>query len=350
MWRNAAALLLLAGVAPPAFADEPDGRVPVAVTRERVWHEEDVRGPAALRIYQHQLDIYSLVRGETEERIDAHLLAQEAARRGTSVEAMLASVMEGGEPVPDAEVDAYLAEHPDDTGAPPEERRARVRHYLEETRRLERRIAFLEGLREAAGYRFLLAPPTPPRTEVDVAGAPVRGPADAPVEIVHFASFSSRNSARSAAKLARLEAEFPGRIRWIHRNLLRDRDERGLHAARLGYAALEDGRFWPLHDAWFSRAGTLDGDDVEEIALQNGVSADRIGAARSDGALLRRVKADLDAANAAGAPREPTLFVNGRFLSGIAPYEEIRAVVVEELGDVPAGNDPGRPPTVPFSP
>jgi hypothetical protein len=279
-------------VALAANAADPNGesRTPVASVEGRVWYADEVGGAVAFRVYQHEVDIHSLVRGETEDRVDAFLLEREAERRGTSVEAMLADVESGAEAVSDDDVDAYLAEQPAErSGASASEMSARVRHYLEETRRLERRIAFLEGLRDAAGYRFLLPAPSPPRTEVDVAGAPVRGPRDARVEIVHFASFSSRNSARSAAKIERITEAFPGQVRWIHRNLFRERDERGLRAARLGHAASSE-RFWQLHDAWFARRGKLALEEIDAIAHSNGVSTGRIASAATDDALLRKVK------------------------------------------------------------
>ena len=313
-----------------------DSRTPVAVVDGEILYQDDVEGAVAFRVYRHEVDIYSLLQAEAERRVDEKLLAREAARRGVGVAAMLEQVELDAQAVGEDEVDRYLAEHPAEAGTPPDEVRARVHHYLSETRRIERRIAFLAQLREAAGYRFLLAPPEPPRTEIDVAGAPVRGAENAPVTIVHFATFSSRHSARSAAHLARLQGEFPGQIRWIHRNLLNDRDERGLLASRLGLLAQDEGRFWQLHDRWFARGGRLGADEIVAIARESGLDEDDVERARRDPALLRRVKRDLDAANAAGAPREPTLFVNGRYVAGLSPYAEIRAVLVEELGNAAA--------------
>lgn len=323
------ALLLLASLR--ADAAEPDGRTPLALVDGEILYVEDVKGAAAFRIYLHEVDIHSLLRQEAERRVEALLLEREARRRGTSVEAMLADVQGDLPEVSSEEVERYLAEHPAEASAAPEEARARVRHYLAETRRLERRIAFLDGLRARAGYRFLLPPPQAPRTDVDVEGAVARGPEDAPLTVVHFASFGSRSSARCAAKLARLLQAFPGQIRWVHRNLLSDRDERGLRAARLGFVAQDAGLFWPLHDAWFARLGKLDGGAIEAIARDAGLSPQQVESARTDSTLLRRVKRDLDAANAAGAPREPTLFVNGRYVSGLAEYDELLTVFREEL-------------------
>jgi protein-disulfide isomerase len=323
----ALAALLVTGAGPAGDGE----RTPLAVVDGEILYVEDVRGTAAFRIYRHELDIHSLLRSEAERRVEALLLEREARRRGTSVEAMLGEVLGEAPEVSDAEVERYLAEHPAEATAAPEEARARVRHYLGETRRLERRIAFLASLHERAGYRFLLEPPEPPRTTVPTEGAVARGPADAPLQVVHFASFGSRSSARSAAKLSRLMQEFPGGIRWVHRNLLSDRDERGLRAARLGFLAQDAERFWPLHDAWFARMGKLDAEAIESLAQDAGLSRQEIERAPTDATLLRRVKRDLDAANDAGAPREPSLFVNGRYVPGLLEYEELRDVFREEL-------------------
>jgi protein-disulfide isomerase len=236
--------------------------------------------------------------------------------------------------VTEADVDRYLAERPERPAeTPPDAVRARVRLHLEERSRAERRLRFFAGLREAGGFEWLLAPPAPPRVAIDAASAPARGPADAPVTIVHFASFGSAESARSAAKLERLVGELPGRVRWLHVNLLGERgDEGGLRAAQLGFLAQDAGRFWDAHDALFARTGRIDPDALRVAAGAAGLAANALG--RPDPApLLRRVEADATLARRAGALREPTLFVNGRYWSGLRPYAELRRIVGEELGE-----------------
>ena len=46
---------------------------------------------------------------------------------------------------------------------------------------------------------------------------------------------------------------------------------------------------------------------------------------------LARVKQQIDRGVSIGVPREPGLFVNGLFVSGLVPYEELRDVVRAEL-------------------
>lgn len=328
--RRAALLVLWIG---PLGCGAPagDDRTPLAVVGDETLYRDEVAGAVAFRVYRHEVDIYSLLRGETERRIDESLLEREAARRGTSVEELVAQVEGEVAPVSESEVDRYLAEHPGDSpGAEEGDVRARVRHYLGERGRIERRLALMESLREAAGVRILLEPPTAPRTDVDVEGAPARGPEDAPLTLVHFATFSSRASARSAARIAEIVQEHPDQMRWVHRSFLNDRDEMGLLAARVAVAASDAGVFWELHDRLFARGGFLDPESIIEDALEVGLSEEAIEAARREPEVLRRVKRDMEAANTSGAIREPTLFLNGRYASGL-DAGSIRTAVREEL-------------------
>lgn len=316
---------------------EPSGetRVPLAELRGRTLYVDEIEGALAFRIYQSRLDIHSLLVGEAERRIESMLLEEAAQKAGVDVETLLAGVESASRPATDDEIDAYLALHPPEAGVDPARARERVAHYLTERARLDRRIAFMRSLREAAGARILLPAPEPPRTRFELANAPTRGPVDAPVTIVHFASLGSLHAARSAEQLDRLARAFPDRIRRAHVHLLIDRDESGLHAARLAFAAASPERFWAFHDAVYAalrREGAAIGPErLEEIARRCGFAAREIERARRDSTLLAAVKGDIDRANAAGVPREPGLFVNGLFVSGLVPYVELEAIVRREL-------------------
>jgi protein-disulfide isomerase len=305
----------------------------------------EVSAPAAFRLYLHDVQSYALLEEETKRLVDERVLGEAARREGIAPAALLARIEAAGPPVSDADVERYLAEHRDEAAAsvPPDALRARVRHYLEERGRIERRLAFLEELRQQAGFEWLLARPVAPRVRIDAPQAPARGPADARVTIVHFASFGSRASARSAQALERLAAEFPGDVRWLHVNLLRDgdEDEGGRRGAELAFAAQDAGRFWELHDALFARAGHLDADALAAAAVEAGLDADPL--ARADrAALLRRLEGDLGLARRAGALREPTLFLNGRYWSGLGAYPGLRKIFQEELERAVDGVASGR--------
>jgi protein-disulfide isomerase len=317
---------------PPRTQGEADTREPIARLDGEPIYRDQVEPAVAFQVYRRQVDIYSLLKRETEKLIDERLLAQEAERRGLTPEQLLRREVDGAvEPASEEDVDRYLREHPQEATAAGDQARPRIRHYLSETRKIERRLAFAAELRARSQVEFLLEPPSPPRTAVDVEGAPARGASDAPVTLVHFAAFGSPDSARSARNLEQLRQEFPGRFRWVHRNFPNRRSEIGLLAAEVGFAAQETGRFWDFHDRVFALEGGLDPSALGEVTRAVGLDPRLVEQAGTEPRYLALVKRDIDAALAAGAKREPTIYVNGRYFSGLYPYPRLRELLVEEL-------------------
>lgn len=288
----------------------------------------EVERRAGWRLHRARLDVHFLLERETDRLIEERLLERTARERGTDVESLLRETVADVGAVSEAEVDRYLEEHPTDVSI--ETARPRIRLYLEETRRIERRLTFVAALRDAADVEILLTPPPRPRIVLELRDAPSRGPDDAPISIVHFADLSRSDTARSASDLARLEREFPGKIRAVHRNLPVDRDELGLRTAQLAAAAEVAGSFWSLHDRLVASGGVQSPAELEAIARAVDLE-DRLAGLNEDGDSLLRVRRDVELADQAGVRRAPTLFVNGRYVSGLDGYEALRELLQEEL-------------------
>ncbi len=329
---------------PSGTRETAEGRgEPIARLGDELIYRDEVAPAVAYQVYRREVDIYSLLKGETEALISNRVLAMEAERRNIPLKELLrVEIDEKVEPAGEADVDAYLAEHPEEAGTG-EETRARIRYFLSEIRREERRLALQEELRARAGFEFLLEPPLALRVRLDLAGAPARGPVDAPVTLVHFATFSSPLSVRSAGYLRRLVEDFPGKIRWVHRHFLNPHDETGLLAAEFAVAAQEKGVFWEAHDALFAFEGNLDERKMLGVAGKIGVDDDTMRQVGIDEKYLKAVKGDIDTGVKAGVRSEPVVYVNGRYFSGTSPYERLRQMVAEELGEAPPSVDPDDP-------
>ena len=188
----------------------------------------------------------------------------------------------------------------------------------------------VQRLRDQAKLEFLVEPPVEPRVRLDLTDVPVRGPENARVTLVHFASFGTPLSARSAAQLARLATEFPDRLRFAYRTYLGgEPDDLALAAAELAVAAQQSGKFWEAHDRLFAEQGELSEDALDDIATDLELERKAVG---TDAATRARIRRDEDAGTRVGVKQEPTIFVNGRLLSGTLPYEDLRRAVTDELG------------------
>ena len=300
------------------------GPTPIARLDGETIVLDDVGPELGLQVYQHHLDVYALLKRETERLVGERLLAREAEKQKLGIDALVQR--EVGTPT-DAEIDRYLAEHPDAARWP--EARTRVASFLIENRRIEAREALVQRLRDQARLEFLVEPPVEPRVRLDLTDVPVRGPESARVTIVHFASFGTPLSARSAAQLARLATEFPDKLRFAHRTFLGEPNELALAAAELAVVAQQNGRFWEAHDLLFAEEGELTPEALDHIASDLELDLKAVG---TDAAIRTHIRRDADAAARAGVKQEPAVFLNGRYLAGTMSYDDVRRAVAEELG------------------
>jgi protein-disulfide isomerase len=172
------------------------------------------------------------------------------------------------------------------------------------------------------------------RISPDLDGAPSRGPALAPVTIVVFSSLACVNCSESFETLRRLRDAWPGRIREVWRSFVPSYagpTAIDTMAAELAAEAARQDRFWPLHDALYSRP--MSGlprrppADLEKEARDAGVDL-----AHRD-AVLDRAQADRDRAEGRrlNIPYAPTLLVNGILFTGSTSFERLDRAVRAEL-------------------
>ncbi len=288
---------------PPPPVDRGDDPI-VARVGDEVIRRSEAERRVAMEIFRRRVDIHSLVSREVDALVERRLLEREAERRGTTVDAMLDAEVDTT-PVAEAEVDAYLAEH--DLA---EDKRPRARNYLDGRRRIEQRLAFVAKLRERAGVEVTLAPPEMPRVDVDIEGAPSRGPNDAPVTIVHFGAFTDPRSAELAGWIAEVRERHPQKIREVFRHALKPRDELGLQAALLARDAQKKDRFWSVYDALFRKAGALRQSDLQALRAELELDAEPTDPSAASTRIVA-LREELEIAQKSGVHAPPVAFVNG---------------------------------------
>ena len=282
---------------------------------------------ARMEIFRRQVDVHGLLIRERDRLIDEFLLEREAKRRKLTVEALLAAEVDAKLSAPtDAEVDRTLAEQ-----GGPESARPRVVLYLTERARLDRKLTFTKALRARAEVTDHIPEPKPPRLELDLEGAPIRGPLDAKVTIVEFLDWRSTLSSSCAKNVAKLAEHFGDRVRVAHRTVLQPGDEWALSATILAERALEKGQFWRVHDALLLKDYRPLQEKLPDLARELGVDPVDLETGRHDPQTLLRMRNVAKRARRAGVLHPPVLFINGRRLGGTFGYKRLFAEVHAEL-------------------
>ncbi len=152
--------------------------------------------------------------------------------------------------------------------------------------------------------------------DIPVDGRPVYGSENAPVTVVVFADFQCPHCKMEAPKLRKTIDQFRGRARLIFKHFPLMGHPRAKAAAIATEAAMEQGKFWEMHDIVFANQDKLDDGDILSYASQIGLDIDKFKAhynARKGQAV---VESDKKHGEEAGVDGTPAVFVNGRRANG----------------------------------
>jgi protein-disulfide isomerase len=306
---------------------------PLAEVNGEVITAKDVERGLGTKLSTLEEQIYTLKRDELENLIAQRLLAQEAAKRGMSVTALVdAEVTSKVGLVTEQEIEAFYQANKDRLRADEAAVRENLRAHLQQQKLFARRLRFVESLRSQSKVVVHLQAPPVVRVAVSTDGAPVRGAQDAPVTLVEFSDFHCPFCSRAQATLKQVLERYPGKVKLVYRDFPLE----GLHpqarpAAEAARCANDQGKFWEYHDVLYTTAPRGASEDLRRYAGQVGLDVPKFDECVSSGAHRAAVKRDMEEGSRLGVTGTPAFFVNGRPLQGAQPLEAFVRVIEEEL-------------------
>lgn len=172
------------------------------------------------------------------------------------------------------------------------------------------------------------------RTDVSIEGAPVRGPADAPITIVEFSDFQCPFCSRVHPTLERLMSTYPERVRLVfkHNPLPMHPDAPLAHRASI--AAAEQGQFWEMHDMIFSNPRDLSRGTLMSYARELNLDVARFTSDIDSSKVSAQLDRDMAESERLGINGTPMFFINGKVVSGAQPFENFQVIVERELARI----------------
>ncbi len=168
-------------------------------------------------------------------------------------------------------------------------------------------------------------------TDINVAGAPMLGPKNAPVSLVIFSDFQCPFCSRAVPTLKEIEKQYEGKLKVYFKNQPLPMHPNAKPAAMAAMAANEQGRFWEMHDKLFANQQNLDRPSLERFASEVGLDMGKFKAAMDSNKFEAQISADATEGTRVGANGTPTFFVNGRQIVGAQPAEKFKQIIDEEL-------------------
>jgi protein-disulfide isomerase len=203
-------------------------------------------------------------------------------------------------------------------------------------------VAFVLGL--GAGY-LLWGRTTPTsvadttgvqRVNVSTEGEPSIGPDDAPITIIEFGDYQCPYCEEWYQQTyQQLLAAYPGKIRFVYRDLPLPFHPEAIPAAEAADCAGEQGAYWKFHDAIFSGKYPLGRAAYDQYAADLGLNTTAFTTCLDDHRYLAEIQSDAADAAAVGLSGTPSFVINGRILVGALPLAEFKAIIDEELAAKP---------------
>ena len=312
-----------------AAADSSGADQVLAVVNGKPITEAEVRQSAADQFKavdrEYQQNVHQLIENGLEQIVQDRLLEAEAASRKISREELLATIKPP--PVTDADVDAFYDQNKAQISRPKREVASQIKSYLEQLGEQNAKTDYFKKFQDKYNVKYKLEPF---RVEVAATG-PVKGPANSPVTIVEFLDFQCPFSSGFSPTLEEVEKKYGNKVRVVCRQYPLPSHQNAQKAAEASLCAQDQGKFWEIHGAMFANQEKLSVEQLKASAASLGLNMDKFNKCIDSGEKNAVIQTDLKEGQAAGISGTPAIFVNGRFMSGVVPIEQLTTVIDDEL-------------------
>lgn len=294
---------------------------------ETRWQEDDPaeRARVTQLLYQHR-------RQSLDQLVGDYLIEQAAAKAGTTKEKYVeAELSKRRGDISDAEIQRVYDDNRDRVGTSTvAELKDSITAFITRNRDAQNLAILVSELK--AGGPAVTITLDPPRYDVQITDDdPVRGPKDAPITIVEFSEYQCPFCARVTPTLKALEQKYAGKVRVVYKDFPLQNHLQAPKAAEAAHCAGDQGKYWELHDRMFANQQQLQVPELKKHAAALGLDQAAFDQCLDSGKHAARIQEDIALGNAMGVSSTPTLYINGRVVTGAQPQPVFESIIDEEL-------------------
>jgi protein-disulfide isomerase len=207
-----------------------------------------------------------------------------------------------------------------------------VKEYLEQRKRSEARARYVRDLIAKAkkAPRPLTIHLKPPRQHVVVSDSdPTRG--QGPINVVEYSDFQCPYCRQLQPILREVLANFAGKVRHVWKDYPLPIHDAAVPAAAAARCAHDQGHFWPYHDELFANQRSMSPDDFKMHARSLKLDTRMFDECLDRGKYIENIASAMKAASVYSVSATPTVFINGRIVTGVATPDVYARIISEEL-------------------
>lgn len=280
-----------------------------------------------LALFQAKNAYYDAEKKAIDATMDDYLLGRQAKKENLAVPQLL-----------DLHVNSQIAPDPSDealkvyyeglnTSDPFETLRDKILDHLREVRLGRAKLAYMQQLRKQANITVKLAAP---RADLTTGNAPVRGAEQATLTLIEFADYECPYCQQSEPDLNKIEAEYKSTLAFAYKDFPLPTHTHAQKAAEAAQCAGVQNKYWEYHD-FLLTSRQLEVPQLKAAAQAIGLNTGDFDKCLDSGVRAAAVKANFEEGLQLGISGTPSFLLNGRFISGSIPYEQLRQIIDEEL-------------------
>jgi protein-disulfide isomerase len=155
-----------------------------------------------------------------------------------------------------------------------------------------------------------------------IAGSPTLGKGKA--VLIEFSDFQCPFCAKARDNVKQFMDQRSADVTLVYKHLpLNQIHPEATPAAKSAWAAQQQGKFWPFHDALFTGQKQLGDSFYQATAKQLGLDMAKFNRDRASKAAEAAIRQDTDLATKLGLNGTPAFILNGEIFSGAVPVEEL---------------------------
>ena len=178
--------------------------------------------------------------------------------------------------------------------------------------------------------------------EIDISGAPVLGPHDAPVTIIVFMDYQCPYCARLMPVLKQVLQKYPSRVKVAYKQYPLKMHKAALSAAAASLVAARKGRFHDLHDVLMEDYKNLTDEIILDKASDLGFVRETFRKEMDSPDIMTLIQKDMQDGKRAGVSGIPSVFINGKRLKNrsLAGFQQMIDREMTALEGPPATEAP----------
>jgi protein-disulfide isomerase len=274
--------------------------------------------------------IFEARSGALDQLIDERLVAKKAKAENLTPEKLLERDVYSKVSVPNDDEMKQLYDQAVAEGRqlpPLEEIKGQIAEFIKGKKTETALEEYHQKLRAAAKVEEALPPF---RVEVAAAG-PTSGEAKALVTMVEFSDYQCPFCGRQEPTVKRLLDEYKGKVKLVYREFPLPSHDHAQKASEAALCAEDQGKYWEMHEKLFANQTALEVPRLKSYAKDLSLDTAKFDKCLDGSEKAAAVQSSVSAGKEAGVNGTPAMFINGRPLAGLTPYEKLKEVIDAEL-------------------